>query len=247
MKLFNKQISTGRLLLIASVIVNVLLAVAVYKAEKNTHFIRMALDRRGIINIEPQAYPDYYARDGWTNTVDKLNIEFDVAFFGNSITKGSNFQSFFPDRKVINLGYSGDVILGMLKRVPMLQAARPKKIFVMGGINDLFGGASVDEFAEKYDKLIKTIKDSIPQATVYLQSILPINPDIKDNSPDIAIIQQSNVHIHEIATKYGCQYIDVYSVYAKDGKLPPEVTKDGVHLIPQHYDRWAKLLEEYLN
>lgn len=241
----KKQISTCKILLCVSVLINILLAGAVYVAEKQGRVFSMALERRNLITLSDQAHPDYWARVGWTNTVEKLHTEFDVAFFGNSITRGSDFQTFFPDKKIINLGYSGDNMTGILRRVPMLQAAHPKKIFIMAGTNDLFH-LNVDEFAERYNKLLNAIGDSIPNATIYLESILPMNQDLKSGSPSDEKIRQANQRINKIADERHLKYIDIYSAYAKDGKLPTDITKDGIHLNPKDYDRWAEIIKPFV-
>lgn len=115
--------------LCASIFINILLSGAVYVAEKHSQVFESALRRRGIITgeIDDKTSPDYWARVGWTNTIEKLHTDFDIAFFGNSITRGSDFQLDFTDKKIINLGYPGDNILGMIKRVPMIQVANAKK------------------------------------------------------------------------------------------------------------------------
>ena len=96
--------------LCASMSVNLLLAGVVVVAEKHSHVFKNALKRRGIIEgiADDKTSPDYWARVGWTNTIEKLHSNFDIAFFGNSITRGSDFQLEFTDKKIINLGYSGD-------------------------------------------------------------------------------------------------------------------------------------------
>lgn len=248
MRVFKKEISTCKILLCASVLINVLLVGVVYVAESHTHAFEQALIRRGIVkgNDDDTLSPDYWARVGWTNTIEKLHTNFDIAFFGNSITRGSDFQLAFPDKKIINLGYSGDNTLGMIKRIPMLQACHPKKIFIMAGTNDIFH-VSVDEFIERYNNLLNAIHDSIPTAKIYLESIMPMNQDMKDGSPSDEKIRHANTKIAEIAKIRGLKYLDVYSLYVKDGKLPAEITKDGIHLFPEKYDRWAKLIESYVN
>lgn len=68
-------------------------------------------------------------------TAKKINIDADVVFFGNSITKGSDFQQSFPDKTIVNLGYSGDGFPHMLDRIEQVRCVSPNKVFVMAGIN----------------------------------------------------------------------------------------------------------------
>ena len=48
------------------------------------------------------------------------------------------------------------------------------------------------------------------------------------------------------ADENDCVYIDVNQLYVKDGELDSSITKDGVHLLPEAYDRWADLLKPYI-
>lgn len=245
MRVFKKQISACKILLCASVLVNILLLGVVIVAERQGHVYGMALERRDIVLLDDASHPDYWARMGWTNTIKKLNIDFDIAFFGNSITRGSDFQQFFPEKNIINLGYSGDNMTGMVRRVSMLQAANPKKIFIMAGTNDIFH-LSINEFENRYNRMLDLISDSIPTAQIYLQSILPMNQELKTDAPSNEKIQEANKSIEKIAHSRGLAYIDIYSLYVENGKLPPSVTKDGIHLYPEYYDRWANKIAPYI-
>ena len=55
----------------------------------------------------------------------------------------------------------------------MLEAVNPEKIFIMAGTNDLVH-VSLEEYRRRYLLLISTIKESIPNATIYIESVLPI-------------------------------------------------------------------------
>lgn len=240
MRILKKGISACKILLCTSVLINLLLAGVIYVVESHTHLFQGVLVRRGLISgtIDDKQSPDYWARVGWTNTVQKLHTDFDIAFFGNSITRGSDFQLSFPDRKIINLGYSGDNILGMIKRVPMLQAANPKKVFIMAGTNDLVH-MDLDTYKQRYTDLIRTINDSLPQTKIYLESVLPTNHELGNFAPNNKVIEANKI-VQQLAKAHNCIYINLYDLYVgKDGELPKEITKDGVHLYPQHYARWA--------
>ena len=241
----KKQLLENRkslfLLLCLSLIMNVLLLFGVYVLEKNGCVISLALERRGFIVVDDKKVPDYWARKGWVNTVEKLYTEFDVAFLGNSITTGSDFQMKFPDKKIINLGYSGDNIIGMLRRVPILKAANPKKIFIMAGTNDLVH-IDLDEYRERYANLLQAVKDAVPNAKIYIQSVLPSNHELKDYSPNEKV-QEANEMAKALAGEFGCSYINLYDLYVDEkNELPKELTKDGVHLYEEAYDRWAETI-----
>lgn len=174
-----------------------------------------------------------------------MNIQCEAAFFGDSITRGSDFQSYFPEVKIVNLGLSGDNLVGMRRRVSILQAVNPEKVFIMVGTNDLVH-ISLDCYSQRYEELLQTVIDLIPNATIYLQSVLPSNHVMGKYAPN-AKVQRANDIIKELAQKYNCTYIDLYSLYVdENNEMPRELTRDGVHLYSESYDRWAEEVKKFL-
>lgn len=242
-----KRIGLKKLLLWISLIGNVLLLVAIiFIGCVKTNYINSKLENLGIMKIDPVKRGDYWSIQGWTNTLEKLHLDMDVVFFGNSITRGSCFEEYFPNVKICNLGYPGDNTDGMLLRTNQIKAVNPEKVFVMAGINGLHIQAE-KVFTEKYATMVDSIKQAVPTAKIYLQSILPVNPSMKAgkgiNKEKIA---RCNELVRKIAEEKGCVYIDLYKLYAVDGIMPKELTRDGVHLYPEAYDRWAEEIRKYV-
>lgn len=211
-----------------------------------TNLIQRVGVRLGLIESKPTDRSDYWCIQGWTNTLEKMDVDYDVVFFGNSITGGSSFHNYFPDIKICNLGYPGDGLDGMLLRVKQIKAVNAEKVFVMAGINGL-GTQPLQVFKNKYENLVQAIKAENPGITVYLQSILPVNNNISKNKyASNDKINEANDIIMKIAENNECTYIDVHQLYYKNGVLDPSVTKDGVHLKPEAYDKWASLLASYI-
>lgn len=124
----------------------------------------------------------------------------------------------------------------------MLQAAHPKKIFIMAGTNDLVH-ISIEEYKQLYLSLLTAIKDSIPDAQIFIESVLPTNHEMENYAPNNKV-QKANRVAKELASKMGLKYINLYDLYVdKHNELPQKITKDGVHLYPQYYDRWAKAIK----
>lgn len=160
--------------LVLSLVANVLLLGSIYFiGGVKTNFFRRIGTRMGVCETKPQDRGDYWCIQGWTNTLRKLGYDADVVFFGNSITRGGNFQDYFPNVKTCNLGYSGDNMDGMMLRMEQIKAVSPEKVFVMAGINGLQMQTD-DVFEKKYQQMVDSIKKTVPEAEVYLQSILPV-------------------------------------------------------------------------
>ena len=226
-----KRIGLKKLLLWISLIGNVLLlTVIIFIGCVKTNYINSKLERLGIMKIDPVKRGDYWSIRGWTNTLEKLHLDMDIVFFGNSITCGSSFEKYFPNVKICNLGYPGDNTDGMLLRTNQLKAVNPEKVFT-----------------EKYATMVDSIKQAVPTAKIYLQSILPVNPSMKAGKVfSKEKIARCNELVQKIAEEKGCVYIDLYKLYAVDGIMPEELTRDGVHLYPKAYNRWAEEIRKYI-
>lgn len=237
----------GRLaLIIISLLLNVILIFSIFQIGWNkTDYLRKIAAKYGIIELPQQEKADHWALLAWTNTLEKMNDTVDVAFFGNSITFGSNFQQYFTDISICNLGYPGDNLSGMIERVEMGQvnAVHPKKVFVMGGINGL-ENQSIATFKRQYLRLIDILHDSLPSASIYLESMLPINPGIGNGSlyaPNDKILEANKV-IKDIADSLSFTYIDLFPLYAENGMLNPAYTEDGIHITSSNYAQWAETI-----
>ena len=242
-----KKIGLKECVLWISLIGNVLLlALVFFIGCVKTNYINRKLGKIGLIKLDPTKNGDFTCIQGWTNTLQKLHLDVDVVFFGNSITFDSNFDQYFPDVSICNLGYDSDTTDGMILRVNQIKAVNPEKVFVMAGINGL-PIQTEQVFAEKYATMVDSIKQAVPTAKIYLQSILPVNPSMKlgkvFNKEKIAIC---NEIVRKIAEQKRCVYVDLYSLYAVDGIMPEKLTRDGVHLFPKAYDRWANEIQKYI-
>ena len=246
MKMSMKKIGLKSCLLWVSICGNVLLLATIIFIGCKTNYVNNKLERIGVLKPDPTRRGDYWCIQGWTNTLEKLHLDVDVVFFGNSITRGSSFEKYFPNVSICNLGYPGDTTDRMLLRVNQIKAVRPEKVFVMAGINGLHR-QSEQAFTEKYTTLVDSIKRAVPSAKIYLQSILPVNPTMElGKSFDKEKIVKCNEIVKEVARQKGCTYIDLYKLYASGGILPAELTRDGIHLLPKSYDRWANEIRKYI-
>ena len=181
----------------------------------------------------------------WESCLQKLELETDVVLFGDSLVRGGDFHKAFPDKRVVNLGLSGDTLGGMRKRASMVKGLEPKKVFFLGGINGLtnFNGKRC---VETYEKLIIDLEQALPEAEIYLHSVLPLAKNKEKSICQNEKIELFNREIERLAEKHGHTFVNLYPLYLSDGHLDSSCTKDGIHLIPEAYDRWYKTIEEYM-
>ena len=181
----------------------------------------------------------------WTNSLHQMKAKADIVFFGDSLTYYGDFASVFPDKVVCNLGLRGDTIQGMIDRIEQVKILEPKQVFLMAGINDV-AHVSADEFEVLYNRLMNAISQALPETTIIVQNMLPVNEQEFCISCDNAQICACNSRIEKIVAGRFLVFLDVYSIYEENGQLPIPMTKDGIHLRPEAYDNWFDLLRKTL-
>jgi len=191
----------------------------------------------------------YYQR---ASLYEKLPIDStDIIFVGNSITDGGEWSELFRDCHVKNRGISGDRTTGIYERLNTILPGKPKKIFLMIGVNDLEHGASPDSVVNGIIRIAKRITEESPGTKLYIQSILPVNNQFgkfpKHTNKGEAILEINN-RIKLFCLKKNLVFIDLYHSFKNknDEKLNPKYTNDGLHLLGEGYLLWMKLVSEYM-
>lgn len=178
------------------------------------------------------------------------NVKGEIIFLGDSITEGCNWSEMLQNPKVINRGISGDVSQGILDRLDEVTESFPAKIFLLIGINDLARGIPAEDILANVKRFIAKVRQKTPDTEIYLESLLPVNPDFKD-FPDhtdkgLEIIRFNRV-LERMAKDYKCGYVDLYEAFVdRDNKLDPEYSHDGLHLNGAGYAVWTQTISPYL-
>ncbi|GEC72887.1 Lysophospholipase L1 [Flavobacterium flevense] len=174
----------------------------------------------------------------------------DIVFIGNSITeKIKNWDEAFNKPHVRNRGIAGDLTDGVLKRLNEIVYFKPKAVFIMIGINDLFNKHHKEDTGKlKYDKIIpsaayvgenilniaKKVHRQSPDTKIYVRTVLPTRRAYLKQ--DIVVV---NTIIKKNEAKGYYQVLDFYSEFVDaNGDLFKELTVDGVHLNDKGYEKW---------
>lgn len=177
------------------------------------------------------------------------NQKNEIVFLGNSLTEGGKWQELFPKVKhIVNRGISGDVTYGVLARLDEVLASKPKKIFFLGGINDMKRGTPNEVILNNFERIIKLVATKSPKTKLYIESVLTINPSIlpasyaKINNEKI---KQLNIGLVQLCKTYKLQYVNLQPVFAdENGNMKKELSIDGLHLRQASYILWANYLKQ---
>ncbi len=174
----------------------------------------------------------------------------DIVFIGDSITQqGGDWSEKFGRSDIKNRGIGGDVTDGVLARLNEVCHAKPKAVFIMIGINDIYnwynkwGIPSPDYVGNNIPKIAKEIHRKSPKTKIYAQTVLPT---------DLEAVKDAIITVNEIIKSGEAQghyqVIDLYSAFVgPNGLIKPELTKDGVHLTAEGYALWVEMVKETIN
>ena len=172
----------------------------------------------------------------------------EVIFLGNSITEHGEWNELFKNKYIINRGIGGDIAWGVYDRLDEVLSSKPKKIFLLIGINDIGRYIPNRMIADKIEQILDKITNESPKTKLYLQTILPINEKMiwydymKNKSEQIVIL---NKKIKALAISRNIKLIDLYKHFVnKDGDLPKKYTWDGLHLSSAGYLHWRDLIKD---
>ncbi|MFJ1377283.1 GDSL-type esterase/lipase family protein [Capnocytophaga canimorsus] len=190
----------------------------------------------------------YYQR---ADFFDKFPITSkDIVFLGNSITNGCEWAELFGKKNIKNRGISGDISQGVYERLDNIVNGKPKKIFLLIGVNDIARKIPTATTSQNIEKIVIKIQQVSPKTKIYLQSVLPVNADFKmfENHQQPEKIHELNAEIQRICQKHKVTYVDLYShfILPNTDKLKPEYTNDGLHLMAEGYLLWKKIIMPYL-
>lgn len=194
--------------------------------------------------------PDvYYARRA--TLFDLLPVySSDIIMLGNSLTDGAEWNELFDNCHVKNRGIVGDIIPGFFDRLEPILKGQPRKIFIMGGVNDISHGVLADSIVSAMTQVVTTIQARCPKTEIYVQSMLPFNNDVrlwKLLKGREQVVVDGNKGLESMCQRLGVTFINLYPLFVgENGKMKPEYTNDGLHLMGGAYLIWRDALLPYI-
>ena len=217
---------------------------------KRILFLLMAVATLSCMAQKKPVNPDvYYARRA--TLFDLLPVySSDIIMLGNSLTDGAEWNELFDNCHVKNRGLVGDIIPGFFERLEPILKGQPRKIFIMGGVNDISHGVSADSIVSAMTQVVTTIQARCPKTEIYVQSMLPFNNDVrlwKLLKGREQVVVDGNKGLESMCQRLGVTFINLYPLFVgENGKMKPEYTNDGLHLMGGAYLIWRDALLPYI-
>jgi lysophospholipase L1-like esterase len=186
-----------------------------------------------------------------------------VVFLGDSITQGMEiYDTGLPNATYCaykGVGPNAVVAGSTCKRVdgteevPLeaLAAANPKAVYILLGTNVLTRDTELTSFLAYYSLMLDQIKELLPDANIYVQSITPVRPEVcEDENHDGMYTERfvrANNELAALALEKGCYFLDLWSFLAdENGDLLEEYAQpDGYHIKPEGYTLWVEYLRTH--
>jgi len=200
------------------------------------------------LNAQISTRPAHWQKRYRLFEAEKDSISKDgYVFLGNSLTEGFNLKKYFPDWPAVNRGIVSEHLDGLFDRLGNSAVdLKPKKLFLMIGINDIGDKRSDDYIKKMYTSFLDTLTQQLPQTEIYIQSILPVSPRWANCPPDQII--RINNFLEQLASQRNAAFVNLYPFFVKENKhIKDHLSRDGAHLNAKGYQIWADHLKKYLN
>jgi lysophospholipase L1-like esterase len=170
-----------------------------------------------------------------------------IVFIGaSSFARWTNLAESFPDLAVVNRGFGGSELAECVtyaSRVVVPYA--PRIVVLYAGENDLNRGVTPEVIASDFDRFSHVIHTSLPAARLVVTGLKPslLRWKLRDG------MHQTNRLIQtRCAADRSCTYVDPWpSMIGTDGTPKPELfVEDGLHLTPEGYKAWTRMLRPHL-
>ena len=197
---------------------------------------------------------------GWMKRHEKFNAlaekgGFDVLFIGDSITQGwegngkAAWEKHIEPFNAANFGISGDRtehVLWRLENGNLKGRLRPKVVVLMIGTNNTGAMNPPADIALGVEAIVKQLASRFPDATVAILGIFPRGE--RPDDPKRVNNLKANELIAKLADGKRIVYTDeIGQAFLKpDGTLGKDIMPDLLHLSPEGYEIWAKMMAEKL-
>ncbi len=188
--------------------------------------------------------PDW-TLESWKQSLSGMNFDSDIVFFGDSLTSNGNWNQYFPEYRIVNLGLMGDNINGMISRIDMVGEVSPEKIFIMAGINSL-ANENYRECFYDYEKMISDIQKQLPESSLYIQSVLPVSMEKENQHISNSNIDKLNHELEIFAENHEIIFIDMSDLFKEDCQLKQTLSIDGIHINESGYKLWSDCISQYI-
>ena len=219
--------------------------------------------------MDKNAYFREFFREMQLDRLARYQVLNQYAIKGCILFTGSSLMEQFPINELLmnngmteviyNRGVAGFTTDDMMQHMDeMVFGIEPSRIFINIGTNDIaLPDYRQEVLMEKYSRIIRMIRERLPEAEVNMIAYYPVNETDKILSDEERRelfstrnninIEKANAAVKQMAYELNCRYIDVSDGLRDDnGRLISEYTIEGIHMYANGYQVILDNLKKYL-
>lgn len=194
------------------------------------------------------------AEDRWESAIRQFEeedaknppVKGEVVFVGSSSIRLWDLSEFFPGLTALNRGFGGSQTADALRYVDRIVVPYgPRVIVFYAGDNDIAAGKSPEEVATDFKAFVSKVREKLPETAIIYISIKPS----LSRWALVGKMRKANALIKAFCTTdERLAFVDVDTpMIGPDGKPRPELfVDDGLHLSPEGYALWTKIVFPYI-
>ena len=141
-----------------------------------------------------------------------------------------------------------------VQEVPLdaMVSCAPESVYILLGTNVLTQDTDYTSFLNYYSLMLDRIRNLLPDADIYVQSITPVRPEVSADAKHAGMYAERFIRVNNdlaaLAVEKGCYFLDLWEVLAdENGDLKAEYAQpDGYHLLPAGYTAWVEYLRTHV-
>lgn len=164
-------------------------------------------------------------------------------FMGDSITEAvSHYEILNMPNVNAKMGIN---INEAAREIPKIKVKNPRNIYLLYGVNDMDDRMPIDWFTGQYRTLVRMTKARYPNARIYVQSVLPVEPAVEKRTPHTnnAFINQCNAALEKMAAEEKVNYVNINQLVTFE--LEGIYEGDGKHFKRPFYNMWFNFMVEH--
>lgn len=240
--------------LVAVVLIVIIAVVVIFKKAENAEETPYEKNRKTVAALEKadishteNALKELESRDGSGDSQgeERDTVELKRAF-QNAVILGDSFSE-----SIVEYGFLDTDVVLYKRGLSVSQAddlvdnavsLHPSAVFFVFGTNDMeICEGDSEKFIEAYRRQIGRLREGLPDAAVYINSILPATKEAVKETPSYAYCEPFNEALRAMCEEDGYTYVDcTFLIEGKEGIYEP----DGIHVIKSYYPAWLSYLAD---
>ena len=206
-----------------------------------------------IVFIVPSNHEEDVIKEDNIVQKEESVLDRNYLFVGDYHTQSFDLGDLFLENYYVKSGDEKLTTTSLLDNIKsMIYVYNPSIIFIEVGMNDLLEERDMSDILDDMEDIIKKIQDNRPYAIIYVESLYPINKEIKDFDSDYEEIEYSEIEdyngeLRDLCNTLGVYYLDIYNEISENHELKEKYTDDGVGLNALGYEKVYKIIRNVVD